>query len=211
MNASSIHRQFIRNPPLAIKDMADEPLLQLRQWVEDARAAAMVEPTAMVLATADDDGQPSARVVLMRGIDAGVCFYTNYDSRKGRALAAHPQAAATFWWDRLERSVRVEGTVEKMSRQASRAYFGGRPRGSQIAALTSRQSQPMASRDAFDAQLGANAVRLEGAEIPCPDNWGGYRLLPARVEFWQGRDNRAHDRIVYSRADGQWQRQRLQP
>lgn len=218
MTDAKLHRQFTRNPPLAIETMSAQPLLQLQRWVDDARAAAMVEPTAMVLATVDADGCPSARVVLMRSVDTGVCFYTNYSSRKGQALAAHPQAAATFWWDRLERSVRVEGRVEKISRAQSRQYFSRRPRGSQIAAFTSHQSRPMTSRPAFEDALAANAARFESTEVPCPEHWGGYRLVPEVVEFWQGRDNRAHDRIAYRREAGgerdggdTWRLQRLQP
>ncbi|HEU0198643.1 MAG TPA: pyridoxamine 5'-phosphate oxidase [Nevskiaceae bacterium] len=211
MTTTPLHRQYTRNPPLDVQSLAAEPIAQLGAWVEAARVAGMIEPTAMVVATVDASGQPSARVVLMRSLDHGVVFYTNYLSRKGRALTVNPRAAATFWWDRLERSVRVEGRVEQLDRQSSVDYFHGRPRGSQIASLTSQQSQPMESREVFDARLADNAARYAEEEVPCPDHWGGYRIVPERVEFWQGRDNRAHDRLAYVRRGAQWRIERLQP
>ncbi|TAM11817.1 MAG: pyridoxamine 5'-phosphate oxidase [Nevskiaceae bacterium] len=211
MNTSELHRQYTHNAPLEAAELAAEPMAQLQAWVDAARVAGMIEPTAMTVATVDADGQPSARVVLMRALDGGVVFYTNYLSRKGCALAANPRAAATFWWDRLERSVRVEGAVERLAPAISAVYFHSRPRGSQLASLTSRQSQPMASRASFEARMAENAARYAEGEIPCPEHWGGYRIVPARVEFWQGRDNRAHDRLVYVRAASGWRVERLQP
>lgn len=211
MNAPGLHRQYTRNPPLEVAELAPEPLMQLRRWIDAARAAGMIEPTAMAVATVDADGQPSARVVLMRALDTGVVFYSNYLSRKGRALAANARAAATFWWDKLERSVRVEGRVERVDRATSVAYFHSRPRGSQLASLTSHQSQPMAGRDAFETRMAENIARFEGQDVPCPEHWGGYRIVPARVEFWQGRGDRAHDRLVYVSAGESWRIERLQP
>lgn len=205
-------RQYTRNPPLDEQALAVEPLTQFKRWLDEARAAGMIEPGAMALATVDADGRPSVRVVLLKGyFDGGIGFFTDYDSRKARALAAHPYAAATFWWDRLERSVRFEGAIEKLSAEASEAYFHNRPRASQISAATSRQSRVIADRAELDRRVAANLRAWDGREVPCPSNWGGYRLLPDRVEFWQGRDNRLHDRLAYRREDTCWRIERLEP
>ena len=175
----------------------------------------MIEPIAMTLATVDADGRPSARVVLLKGLDAqGFAFYTNYQSRKARALAARPFAAATFWWDRLERSVRIEGTVEKLTAAESEAYFRSRPQGSQVGAITSRQSQVVASRAELDARLAENLARYATDTVPFDaSQWGGYRIRPEVIEFWQGRDNRCHDRLRFTRAAaaGGWRIERLEP
>lgn len=204
--------QYTRNPPLLEATLAPEPLVQFEQWLAEAGAAGIYDPTAMTLATVDPDGKPSARIVLFKGIEAGgLSFYTHYDSRKARALAAHPYAAATFWWDRLERSVRIEGRVDKLPRALSEAYFYSRPRGSQIGALTSYQSRPVATREELDERLAVNQARIGHAVVPFPETWGGYRLLPETIEFWQGRDNRVHDRLVYQRAESGWRIQRLEP
>jgi pyridoxamine 5'-phosphate oxidase len=204
--------QYTRNPPLLEATLAPEPLVQFEQWLAEAGAAGIYDPTAMTLATVDPDGKPSARIVLFKGIEAGgFSFYTHYDSRKARALAAHPYAAATFWWDRLERSVRIEGRVDKLPRALSEAYFYSRPRGSQIGALTSYQSRPVATREELDERLAANQTRIGHAVVPFPETWGGYRLLPETIEFWQGRDNRVHDRLVYHRVESGWRVQRLEP
>lgn len=206
-----LDKQYTRNPPLLEAGLLPDPLAQFGCWLEDARASGMMIPTAMALATVDADGRPSARMVLLKGLDQGFCFYTHYDSRKARALTAHPQAALTFWWDRLERSVRIEGVVEKLPREMSEQYFHSRPRGSQIGALTSRQSRVVASRDELDTRLAENTARFAGGEVPCPQDWGGYRLLPQVIEFWQGRDNRVHDRLVYRREGDCWRVERLEP
>jgi pyridoxamine 5'-phosphate oxidase len=204
--------QYTRNPPLLEATLAPEPLVQFEQWLAEAGAAGIYDPTAMTLATVDPDGKPSARIVLFKGIEAGgFSFYTHYDSRKARALAAHPYAAVTFWWDRLERSVRIEGRVDKLPRALSEAYFYSRPRGSQIGALTSYQSRPVATREELDERLAANQTRIGHAVVPFPETWGGYRLLPETIEFWQGRDNRVHDRLVYHRVESGWRVQRLEP
>lgn len=204
--------QYTRNPPLLEATLAPEPMVQFEQWLAEASAAGIYDPTAMTLATVDPDGKPSARIVLFKGIEAGgLSFYTHYDSRKARALAAHPYAAATFWWDRLERSVRIEGRVDKLPRALSEAYFYSRPRGSQIGALTSYQSRPVATREELDERLAVNQARIGHAVVPFPETWGGYRLLPETIEFWQGRDNRVHDRLVYQRAESGWRIQRLEP
>ncbi len=203
--------QYTRNPPLLEADLSSDPLAQFQRWLDDARSAGMIHPTAMALATVDADDRPSARMVLLKGIDEGFCFYTDYRSRKAQALAAHPRAALTFWWDRLERSVRIEGVVEKLPREMSEEYFHARPRGSQIGALTSHQSRVVASREELDARLAENAARYAQGEVPCPQDWGGYRLRPQMIEFWQGRDNRVHDRLVYRREGDRWRAERLEP
>lgn len=205
--------QYTSNPPLLEVDVDHDPITQFRNWLDDAIKVGMIEPIAMTLATVDADGRPSARVVLLKGLDAqGFAFYTNYQSRKAQALAAHPYAAATFWWDRLERSVRIEGAVEKLTAAESEAYFRSRPQGSQVGAITSRQSQVIASRAELDARLADNLARYATEPVPFdPSQWGGYRLRPEVIEFWQGRDNRSHDRLVYRQIDSGWQLQRLEP
>ena len=206
--------QYTSNPPLLEADVDQDPITQFRRWLDDAIKIGMIEPIAMTLATVDADGRPSARVVLLKGLDAqGFAFYTNYQSRKARALAARPFAAATFWWDRLERSVRIEGAVEKLTAAESEAYFRSRPRGSQVGAITSRQSQVVASRAELDARLADNLARYASEPVPFdPSQWGGYRIRPAVIEFWQGRDNRSHDRLRYRRTDaGGWVIERLEP
>lgn len=204
--------QYTKNPPLVEADVLRDPLAQFAAWLADAEAIGMIEPTAMTLATVDANGRPSARVVLMRGMqDGALQFYTNYDSRKAAALAANPFAAATFWWDQLERSVRFEGRIEKLSVATSTEYFHTRPRGSQIGAWTSRQSKVIASRAALEAALAENEQRFGEGEIPLPPFWGGYALTPDRIEFWQGRDNRLHDRLRFSQRGGAWVIDRLEP
>lgn len=204
--------QYTLNPPLLEANVAPDPLRQLQRWLDDAVAIGMIEPAAMMLATTDADGRPSARIVLLKGLDTGgLAFYTHYDSRKARALAARPYAAATFWWDRLERSVRVEGRVEKQTRAQSEAYFRTRPQGSQIGAMTSRQSRVVASRAELDARYAENERKFDGRTVPLPDDWGGYWLRPDSIEFWQGRANRVHDRLAYRLVDDVWHLERLEP
>lgn len=204
--------QYTKNSPLIESDIARDPLAQLASWLADAEAARMIEPTAMTLATVDADGRPSARVVLMRGLVGGALrFYTNYESRKGAALAAHPFAAATFWWDALERSVRIEGRIARLDVAASAEYFHSRPRGSQIGAWSSQQSRVVDSRATLDARLTENEQRFASGEVPLPPFWGGYALTPETIEFWQGRDNRMHDRLRFRRSGGGWTLERLEP
>jgi pyridoxamine 5'-phosphate oxidase len=205
-------QQYTRNPPLLETELAAEPLAQFERWLADARDVGMIDPGAMTLATVDADGRPSARIVLLKGFyDGGLGFFTHYDSRKARALAAHPFAAATFWWDRLERSVRFEGRIEKLSAADSEAYFRSRPRGSQIGAATSRQSHVVASRAELDARIAERERQWADGAVPFPADWGGYRLIPDVVEFWQGRASRVHDRLVYRRAGKDWNVERLEP
>lgn len=204
--------QYERSGPLDETALAADPLAQLALWLKDAEAAGMIEPTAMTLATATKDGQPSARIVLYKGAhDGGLTFYTNYESRKGGELAGNNRAALVFWWDKLERSVRVEGRVEKLPRSMSESYARSRPRGSQLGALTSRQSRVVANRAELERRLAENEAKLGGQEVPVPANWGGYLLRPAMFEFWQGRRDRLHDRLVYRADRAGWRVERLEP
>ena len=189
------------------------PLATLADWIEEARRAGEREPDAMSLATSTAAGAPSVRVVYCRGIgEEGVVFFTNYESRKGLEIAANPLAAAVFHWGTLRRQVRLEGRVEKVSREASDAYFHSRARGSQIASSISPQSRPVESLDALRAACDALESRLAGAEVPRPSHWGGYRLVPSAIELWTSGDHRLHDRVRYVRdSAGQWQGTRLGP
>lgn len=187
-----------------------DPLALLDEWLDDARRAGLDEPTAMVLATTDEFG-PDARVVLMRGRDErGLRFFTNYDSAKGRQLAGVPRAACVFHWQPLERQVRVRGPVERLSAEDSDAYWADRPRESRVASAMSDQSRPVASRAALQQRM-ADALAAAGDDVPRPANWGGYRVVPHEVEFWQGRPARLHDRLLFTESDGTWTSERLQP
>ena len=195
-------------------NVAADPVEQFTRWFEEALAAKLPEPNAMTLATASSDGMPSARIVLLKGVDArGFAFFTNYASRKGRELEANPRACLCFFWQAMERQVRVEGMVERVSRAESEAYFHSRPLGSQIGAWVSRQSSPIASREVLEQRATALAGRFAGGPVPLPDFWGGYRVVPHAVEFWQGRPSRLHDRLLYSRPPdgGAWKIERLAP
>ena len=192
-------------------DAADEPLSQFETWFAQARAAEVPEPNAMTLATVGADGRPSTRVVLVKGIDArGLAWYTNYNSRKGQELAANAFAALQFHWVELERVVRVEGRVEKVSELESDAYYATRPLDSRIGAWASPQSQVISSRAILVAQAARYAAQF-ALSPPRPPHWGGFRLVPDRWEFWQGRRSRLHDRLRYRRENGQWVRERLAP
>lgn len=188
-----------------------DPVIQLRRWIDDAAAQGVIEPNAMCLATAGSDGQPHARVVLLRGLDErGLTFFTNYESQKGRDLASNPLGSVCFWWGLMERQVRVEGVVTKVSAEESDAYFASRPRDSQLASASSPQSQVVASREELESRMTDLGVASpEG--MSRPENWGGYRLVPTQFEFWQGRPARLHDRLVYVRSGEAWEIQRLAP
>ena len=193
-------------------DVAADPIVQFGHWFADATAAQLPEPYAMTLATVDASGRPSARIVLLRGVDArGFVFFTNYTSRKGQALAAHPDAALIFYWPELERQVRIEGRVSQIDAADSDAYFHSRPQGSQLGAWASPQSQPIANREVLTERLTALTQQYGDQFPPRPEFWGGYRVIPEVVEFWQGRPSRLHDRIVYTLVDGIWQIGRLAP
>lgn len=204
--------EYLLNPPLEISDLNPDPCAQFEQWLGVAREAEMIEPTAMTLASCDAQGRPSARIVLFKGmVDGGPSFYSNYDSRKGQELAANPEVALVFWWDKLERQIRIEGRVSRLSHDQSSHYFHRRLRGSQLAAYTSRQSQVAVSREDMEQRLEQVTQQFDGQDVPCPENWGGYRVEVRQWEFWQGRRGRFHDRFVYRRADDSWDICRLEP
>lgn len=202
-----------------------DPIAQFRAWLDEAIAADVVEPNAMTLATVTADGRPAGRIVLLKALDQdrtvdgadarGFVFYSNYTSRKGQELAAHPHAALVFWWHALERQVRVEGAVEQIAAAESDTYFAQRPRGSQLGAWASPQSEVVPNRDALETRLRHLTVKYgEGtsaASIPRPPHWGGYRVVPRLIEFWQGGPKRLHDRFQYVRTDAGWQIDRLAP
>lgn len=204
-------RQVYEKSVLLESSLAASPLEQFSIWFDEAVKAGAIEPNAMTLATADAEGRPSARIVLLKGLDQrGMVFFTNYQSRKGCDLAARPYASLLFFWPELERQVRVEGRVEKIEAAESDHYFESRPLGSRIGAWASPQSQPI-TRDDLEARTREFTESL-GEQPARPPHWGGYRLLPERVEFWQGRPSRLHDRLVYQRdAQGHWQVSRLAP
>ena len=199
--------------PLRAADLDRDPFVQFEQWYDDALEHGQLQPDAMVVASSAPDGQPSARLVLLRGIDArGFCFYTNYDSRKGRELEANPSAAVAFHWPEVLRQVRATGAVERVSDEESDAYWHARPRPSRISAWASEQSEVVVSRAALEAAVEEVEARFGDGDVPRPARWGGYRVVPAEVEFWQHRDDRLHDRFRYLRAaDGGWRIERLQP
>jgi pyridoxamine 5'-phosphate oxidase len=188
------------------------PLELVREWFEEAAASGLIEAERMALATATRDGRPSVRIVLLKGIDeAGIRFFTNYESRKGRELDANPRAAATLYWQPLARAVRLEGAVSRLTAQESDAYFASRPRGAQLGAWASAQGTVLRDRAELDAHVEEVAARFPD-EIPRPDFWGGYRLTPDAVEFWRGRPDRLHDREHFLlQGDGSWRSERLSP
>ncbi len=193
-------------------DLDPDPIKQFQLWFAEAQAAGIPEPTAMVLATADREGRPSARTVLLKDVDQrGFVFYTNYESRKGKELKENPRAALVFNWLQLRRQVCIEGSVSRVSREESEAYFKTRPRGHQLGAWASRQSSVVSGREELDRRLAALEVQYQGKEIPLPPYWGGYRVTPERIEFWQGRANRMHDRLLYRRQKDGWVLERLAP
>jgi pyridoxamine 5'-phosphate oxidase len=205
-------RQDYRQQALLESQANRDPMVQFQQWFDQAIAADLLEPNAMTLATVDATGQPSARIVLLKAIEPqGFTFFTNYSGRKGQELAANPKAALVFWWGELERQVRIEGNVAPISAEESDAYFHSRPIGSQLGAWASAQSQVIPSREVLEDRLEALKTQYEGQVIPRPAHWGGYRLTPQAIEFWQGRSNRLHDRLLYSRDGDTWQRERLAP
>jgi pyridoxamine 5'-phosphate oxidase len=193
------------------EDCDPDPFRQFGRWFKDVLEANVPDPNACTLATCTPQGRPSARVVLLKEVDHGFVFFTNYLSRKARELDANPNAALCFYWPGSERQVRVEGTVEKVTAAASDTYHATRPRGSQLGAWCSFQSEGIASRTVLEERLRELEERFKNKDVPRPPDWGGYRLLPTSVEFWQGRQNRLHDRIRYRLVDGQWIMERLSP
>lgn len=195
-----------------LESLGDDPLEALAAWLADAERAGARQPDAMTLATTDRAGRPSARMVLLKGLDrSGLVFFTNRESRKGQELARNPRAALVLWWQELHRQARVEGVAEPLRDEESFAYFRTRPRASRLAAWASPQSQPVADRAALEARYAEMDARFPGDDVPLPPFWGGYRVVPDAIELWQGRENRFHDRARFERAGAVWRRVRLGP
>lgn len=205
-------RQDYRAAELSEKDINKDPIKQFELWFSDAMNAQLYEPNVMTLATADKTGKPNARIVLLKGFDEnGFSFYTNYLSQKGKEMKRNPQACLVFFWAELERQVRIEGKVEKLDKETSEAYFHSRPKGSQIGAIVSPQSQTIANREQLAIKVEELTAIYEDKTIPKPAHWGGYIVKPTAIEFWQGRSSRLHDRIKYDLVNGKWQTARLAP
>ncbi len=212
MTETSKLRREYEGEPFDEGSAADDPVEQFRRWFEAALGAGLDDANAMVLATADVAGRPSARVVLLKGYGPdGFVFYTNYGSRKAAELAANPRAELVFYWPPLHRQVRIAGAVTKVPAAESEAYFASRPRGAQLGAVASRQSAVVAGRAELEERYRRAEAEHAGRAVPRPPGWGGYRLRPDEFEFWQGRENRLHDRLRYRRAEGGWARERLAP
>lgn len=205
-------RQDYRSAQLNEKEINQNPIIQFEQWFTEAIAAQIREPNIMTLATADRSGKPNARIVLLKGFDEnGFVFYSNYLSSKGKELRKNPYACLVFFWESLERQVRIEGKVEKLSKEASEKYFHSRPKESQLGAIVSPQSQIIANREVLELKLDELALTYKDKTIPKPAHWGGYIVKPTAIEFWQGRTSRLHDRIKYDLINGKWQTNRLAP
>lgn len=211
MSIADIRKDY-RLQSLAEDDVADDPIAQFARWFEAAVAAEVVEPNAMCLSTATPDAYPSSRMVLLKGFDArGFVFYTDYRSRKGQELADNPHASLCFFWGELERQVRINGAVQRVSRAESDAYFQSRPLPSRVGAWTSHQSMVLADRTVLEQQLAENETRFASGDVPLPEHWGGFRVIPEEIEFWQGRESRLHDRMQFRREAGTWVKRRLSP
>lgn len=205
-------RRDYRGERLETGDLDPDPLKQFMVWYRAAGSAGPYEPNAMTLATVAENGRPSARVVLLKDVSrGGFVFFTNYESRKGDELAANPHAALVFFWPELERQVRVEGRTERVDGRESAAYWRTRPRGAQLGAWASDQSRVISCRDVLDDRLQETAERYAATDVPVPPHWGGLRLMPDAIEFWQGRLDRLHDRLIYRRVGPAWTVERLAP
>ncbi|EIE00095.1 pyridoxamine 5'-phosphate oxidase [Leptospira licerasiae] len=210
-NISDIRNEYSK-ASLDEKDIGDSPIDFFKTWFDQAVHSEVLEPTAMTLATVRKDGMPDARIVLLKGIEnEGFQFYTNYTSAKGKELESNPNACLVFFWAELERQVRIRGKISKVSRENSENYFHSRPFASQIGALASSQSDPVADRSILDKHYEELKLKYEGKTVPLPENWGGYVLEPSEIEFWQGRRSRLHDRILFRKESGSWAKTRLQP
>ena len=211
-SVADLRREYAR-ARLDESDVSHDPMVEFARWFAEAQEARVLEPNAMTLATADPDGAPAARIVLLKGFDErGLVFFTDYRSRKGAELEANPRAALVFYWGELERQIRISGRVMRTSAEESETYFRSRPLGSRLGAWVSHQSRVIPSREVLEQDLREVEARFGDGEVPLPGHWGGYRLEPATVEFWQGRPSRLHDRIRYRRQpSGRWLIERLSP
>ena len=210
-DALSRHTDYGQTP-LDERDVLSDPIAQARLWLDQAAESNVYEPNAMVLSTIDPDGLPSSRTVLLRALDErGLEFFTSYTSAKGRALLAHPEVSIVFPWYLIHRQIIVRGVAAPVDPAVSEAYFASRPRGSQIAATASDQSRPIASRDELERRVEELEAKYDGRDVPRPDTWGGFRVVPESIEFWQGRSSRLHDRLRFTRSGSGWTMERLQP
>lgn len=210
MNISAIRKDYSLKT-LNINDLCNSPIDQFNVWFQEALASKVIEINAMTLSTIGEDGFPNGRIVLLKEVDSGFVFFTNYNSQKGQELAKHPVASLTFFWPELERQVRIKGQIEKVSSKMSDEYFFSRPIGSQIGAWASPQSHKIASREELEQKQKEIENQFENTPITRPPHWGGYRLTPSYVEFWQGRPSRLHDRVCYEENNGSWELSILAP
>ena len=212
LHLENIRREYT-SLSLSRKDLPADPLEIVSTWIDQAIEAKVNEPTAVIVGTATPEGRPSMRTVLLKEVLEGrFVFYSNYDSRKGKQIAANPHVALTFLWHEFERQIHIEGTIERLPAAESDAYFAMRPYKSRVGARISPQSQPIPSREYIMMRFAAESLRFVGREVPRPENWGGFAVTPSRIEFWQGRDSRLHDRFLYElQEDGTWSLERLAP